>query len=207
MTIEVAIKILESGSEMPDYPHTSEMLDEACDMAVAALRAQQEAPTFLGFSVIDPRTGAEPDCQEIALTEDWAKNLIYCDIDCFAMTEDQHLILMDDCGNIAYPPPDRFKVIFLKGEESNAPLTLDELREMDLNEWVWIENLDTGDPFSHKSNYYQKLVTPKSDVLDGGTFWGYPGGHWHRFYWSDYGKTWLAYRRKPEEGKEVPNDN
>ncbi len=43
MNIEEAIKILESGSEMTDYPHTSEMLDEACDMAVAALRAQAEA--------------------------------------------------------------------------------------------------------------------------------------------------------------------
>lgn len=41
MTREEAIKILETGSIMPDYPHTAEMLDEALRMGAAALRAQQ----------------------------------------------------------------------------------------------------------------------------------------------------------------------
>ena len=63
------------------------------------------------FSVIDNRTGKYPDCETIALTEEWAKHLIYCDIDCFAITEDGNLILIDDCNNIAYPPADRFTVI------------------------------------------------------------------------------------------------
>lgn len=39
MDIDNAIRILESGSKMPDFPHTTEELDEACKMACAALRA------------------------------------------------------------------------------------------------------------------------------------------------------------------------
>ena len=69
-----------------------------------------------GFTVIDNQTGAYPDCEKIALTEEWAKGLIYCDIDEFAITEDGILILMDDCGNCAYCPSDRFTVVF---ERSN----------------------------------------------------------------------------------------
>lgn len=41
MTREEAIRILETGCIMPDYPHTVEMLDEALRMAIAALRSQQ----------------------------------------------------------------------------------------------------------------------------------------------------------------------
>lgn len=63
-----------------------------------------------GFIVIDNKTGKYPDCEEIALNEDWANNLCYCDIDCFAMTEDGTLILMDECGNCAYCPEGRFTV-------------------------------------------------------------------------------------------------
>ena len=69
------------------------------------------------FHVIDVKTGCEPDCEKIALTEDWAKHLIYCDIDEFAITESGTLILMDDCGNCAYPPAGRFNVVF-ESEES-----------------------------------------------------------------------------------------
>ena len=62
------------------------------------------------FEVIDNRTGMAPDCEAIALTEEWAKRLVYCDIDCFAITEEGQLVLIDDCNNIAYPPADRFTV-------------------------------------------------------------------------------------------------
>lgn len=66
----------------------------------------------MSFTVIDNNTGHYPDCEKIALTEDWAKHLIYCDIDTFAITEDGNLILMDDCGNCAYCPYGRFTVVF-----------------------------------------------------------------------------------------------
>ena len=63
-----------------------------------------------GFTVIDKITGEYPDCEKIALNEDWAKHLIYCDIDIFAIDEDGTLILTDDCGNVAYCPNDRFEI-------------------------------------------------------------------------------------------------
>ena len=64
-----------------------------------------------GFTVIDNKTGNYPDCEEITLTEEWAKHLCYCDIDCFAITEDGSLLLMDDCGKCAMCPDDRFTVV------------------------------------------------------------------------------------------------
>ena len=70
-----------------------------------------------GFRVIDKTTGREPDCEALALTEEWANNLIYCDIDTFAITEDGRLILLDDCGNCAYCPSDRFLIVFEEGGE------------------------------------------------------------------------------------------
>lgn len=68
-------------------------------------------PRVSGFSVIDPKTGSYPNCERIALKEDWAKRLVYCDVDQFAITEDGTLILIDDCGNVAYPPAGRFVVV------------------------------------------------------------------------------------------------
>ena len=63
------------------------------------------------FGVIDLETGGYPDVEKIARTEEWAKNLMYCDIDTFAVTEDGRLILIDDCNNIAYCPEGRFKIV------------------------------------------------------------------------------------------------
>jgi hypothetical protein len=63
-----------------------------------------------GFEVIDLKTGEEPDVMKIALKEEWAKNLIYCDIDGFYIGEDVTLILIDDCRNFAYCPSDRFEI-------------------------------------------------------------------------------------------------
>ena len=65
-----------------------------------------------GFTVIDTNTGEYPDVESIALKEDWAKNLIYCDIDGFAMDEEGNLLLIDDCDNIAYCPSDRFIIVW-----------------------------------------------------------------------------------------------
>lgn len=62
------------------------------------------------FTIIDNKTGEYPDCEKIALKEDWAKHLIYCDIDGFYIGEAGTLVLVDDCGNAAFPPGDRFTV-------------------------------------------------------------------------------------------------
>lgn len=60
------------------------------------------------FRVIDTKTGKEADTYEIALNEDWAKSLIYCDMEGFAIEEDGTLVLEDECGNYVYCPEGRF---------------------------------------------------------------------------------------------------
>ena len=54
------------------------------------------------FTVIDVKTGKYPDLSDIALHEEWAQDLMYCDMDGFAVQEDGTLILMDECGRFAY---------------------------------------------------------------------------------------------------------
>ena len=69
------------------------------------------------FRVVWAKSGKEIDWSDYpTLKWEWAKHLIYCDIDCFAVTEDGILILMDDCGNTAYPPVGWFKVIWEDGD-------------------------------------------------------------------------------------------
>lgn len=69
------------------------------------------------FHVIDKKTGDEPDLYEIALHEDWAKHLCYCDMEGFAIGEDGTLWLMDECGNTVYADKERFKVVWDDPEE------------------------------------------------------------------------------------------
>ena len=64
------------------------------------------------FEVIDPKTGKYPDLEQITKTEEWTKNLIPFDIDGFCINENCDLILIDECGNYAYCPKDRFQVNF-----------------------------------------------------------------------------------------------
>lgn len=63
------------------------------------------------FRVIDKTTGKEPTAQAI---EEIAKEggLILFDIDQFYVGEDGRLVLVDDCGRIAYCNPDRFAVVW-----------------------------------------------------------------------------------------------
>lgn len=62
------------------------------------------------FKVIDRRTMGEANAEKIALTEAWAQELVYCDMDGFAICEDGSLLLIDECGNYEYCPPGRFIV-------------------------------------------------------------------------------------------------
>ena len=82
--------------------------------------------------------------------------------------------------------------------ETNKSLTIDELRQFPIRDWVWIEILNP-DAFRSKetvSAYYRKYDGYKADEI----FWcGYPGLGFG-FDYADCGKTWLAYRQKPEEG-------
>lgn len=63
------------------------------------------------FCVFDKKKNKEADCYKIALKEDWAKCLCYCDMDGFAITQDGMLILLDECGRYTYCPDNRFKVV------------------------------------------------------------------------------------------------
>ena len=71
----------------------------------------------------------------------------------------------------------------------NEPLTLDELRQMD-GEPVWIKLFDPDEAFWVLRNEWVDTRNPEPMIL------------FHMRWYShvDYGKTWLAYRQKPEEG-------
>lgn len=64
------------------------------------------------FNVIDNKTGTYPDMEQIALKEDWAKGLMYCDMEGFFTGEDGTIILVDECGGFAYCPADRFTIVY-----------------------------------------------------------------------------------------------
>lgn len=64
------------------------------------------------FHVIDILTGKEADPYDIALNENWAKDLMYCDMEGFAIEEDGSLILVDECGRFEYCPIGRFEVVW-----------------------------------------------------------------------------------------------
>lgn len=71
------------------------------------------------FKVIDTKTGevvsdgyyeGYDPLATYALNEEWAKGLIYCDMEGFFIDPHGALILADECGNFRFCPPDRFKV-------------------------------------------------------------------------------------------------
>ena len=84
------------------------------------------------FKVIDNNTGKEADICEIALKEDWAKDLIYCDMQGFAILDDGNLVLLDECGKYVYCPNGRFSavpedaVVIEKSEYDKLRLLADE---------------------------------------------------------------------------------
>ena len=71
------------------------------------------------FEVFNADGSPIDDIEKIAASEEWAKGLIYCDLEGFALTEDGLLVLLDECGNVAYPPSDRFKVNVRIGREDD----------------------------------------------------------------------------------------
>jgi hypothetical protein len=85
----------------------SECTAELASDVLALLKEQEHSETFI---VIDNKTGKEADTYNIALHEDWAKNLCYCDMEGWAIEEDGTLLLVDECGRFAYADRERFKV-------------------------------------------------------------------------------------------------
>ncbi len=67
------------------------------------------------FKIIDKKTGKTPTQRVI---DNIAKkyNLCEMDIDQFAVCEDGQIILIDDCGCVAYLDMTRFKIEFIESE-------------------------------------------------------------------------------------------
>ena len=84
-------------------------LYKALDFAIDALLSAKSYSPGVVLEVVDTQTGEYPNLEKIALNEDWAKNLIYCDMEGFSVNEDGYLQLSDECGNVVYCPPGRFK--------------------------------------------------------------------------------------------------
>ncbi len=70
---------------------------------------------MIKFTVLDSHTGKIADPEQIARTEKWAKDLMYIDMEGFAIQEDGSLILMDECGKFVYCPDNRFSIIINNG--------------------------------------------------------------------------------------------
>ena len=86
-------------------------LDRALhSIAYAPTLTQPNEPLVTGFDVVDTKTGEYPDLEKIALKEDWAKHLMYCDMEGFAIEEDGTLLLLDECGRQACCPVGRFEI-------------------------------------------------------------------------------------------------
>ena len=94
------------------YWGTGEHGCSECDvLASDALELLKEQQKHDGsFVVIDTKTGKEADQYNIALHEDWAKHLCYCDMDGWAIQDDGSLLLLDECGRFTYADRERFKV-------------------------------------------------------------------------------------------------
>lgn len=74
-------------------------------------------------------------------------------------------------------------------QKRNEPLTLDELRETG-GEPVWIKLFDKDEEFWVLRYDWVDTRNPEPMILL----------HMRWYSHADYGKTWLAYRHKPEEG-------
>lgn len=96
----------------PDFDLVYKLYFEQKDR-IAELEDKIENGTLVEFPfcVFDKKKNKEADCYKIALKEDWAKCLCYCDMEGFAINQDGMLILLDECGRYTYCPDNRFKVV------------------------------------------------------------------------------------------------
>ncbi len=96
------------------------------------------------FRVIDILTGKKADQEKIALNEKWARNLMYSDMEGFAIQEDGRLVLLDQCGNYQSCQPGRFAV-----EITDSPLAAAYERFKHLDTLL-VEAAEANDPI-HKT--------------------------------------------------------
>lgn len=124
----------------------------------------------------------------LKLSEEPMKMYILARIEQLEQENDE---LRADMGNPVADPKlveiDHVKNADTGNLQDGKPLTLNELRGMD-GEPVWVE--DSTSRFSWYAILCEKLK---------GFIWMYHSHGKTRLPLSDYGKTWLAYRHKPEK--------
>lgn len=86
--------------------------------------------------------------------------------------------------------------------ENPKPLTLEELKELKIRNWIWIEVLKPFDFPNKVSAYYQRHEFGTAEYAMKETFFcGYPGITFG-FDYCDYDRTWHAYQNGPKEVSE-----
>ena len=118
------------------------------------------------FRIINKRTGKEPDLCQIARKCKWAKHLVYCDMEGFAVEEDGTLILLDECGNVAYPPKGMFEIIW------DAPVVHEHgtiTGENIIRKQDPLSNFQIPDKCKYCEYYYNFQCRAKQCVNDGVT--------------------------------------
>lgn len=103
------------------------------------------------FRVVDKKTNKEANIGEIALKEDWAKGLMYCDMEGFAILEDGNLVLLDECGKWEYCPSERFEII----PEDSVVLSKEEYTK-NLNTHYYMGQQET-------EVYYETIKIPQAN--------------------------------------------
>ena len=110
------------------------------------------------------------------------------------MTREEAIKILEAWAKCSYKPTHdaaELAISALRAQQDtpNDPLTLEELREID-GEPVWVERYDGGPS--------RWAIVGDFESLYGVYFCTAQGGL--RLPYDEYGKTWLAYRRKQEEG-------
>ena len=113
--IQTVIEEIQSSLDIPSYSEHDKGFDDGLKYVLdliekAPTLTPPNEPLVTGFDVVDTKTGEYPELEKIALKEDWAKHLMYCDMEGFAIEEDGTLLLLDECGKQACCPAGRFEI-------------------------------------------------------------------------------------------------
>lgn len=92
---------------------------ESCDFGKISIDAMSRKADGYKFYVIDRKTRNEADIEQIALKEEWASDLMYCDMEGFAILEDGRLILCDECGKYSFADMDRLEIVWINGKRKD----------------------------------------------------------------------------------------
>lgn len=72
-------------------------------------------------------------------------------------------------------------------------LTIDELKQLRMNDWVWLEKINRPDLSTYCTHIfiYEKIFTAKGVRTK-----------WYSLRFADYGKTWAVYKNKEQAESE-----